>query len=231
MLARASRSRSRSALLAIVALAAGLIGAAVAVVHAEVDRNIYRSNSVGIEVVYPPDWAVSDTPSYPYLLSAAIDRVLGGRMTLSLETLHDGEKLRDCVERNRTVLKKVGFKVSAQGVTQHPTGALVFEVGTPDGRGSVRQAYRAFEDSGPVFVLTLAAPRENMQRYRRAFDDTLRGLTRTRRIAPPPKGEAPPVDTDADEVEPVNPDGGPKPMPGYDENDIPAPVPAPGAKP
>jgi hypothetical protein len=208
---RSARSRSAAALIAIVI--ACVIGGARA--RGEVDRNIYRSATVGVEIVFPADWAVSDQASYPYLLATAIDRVLGGRMTLSLERLKDGEKLRDCAERNRTTLKKLGFKLTAQGITQHPTGALVFEIGTPDGRGVVRQAYRAFDERGPVFVLTLSAPRENMQRYRRAFDDSLRGLTRTSLPAPGPKPGAP-ANGAGDENAPGGP-AAPPPAPATDE--------------
>jgi hypothetical protein len=161
-------------------------------VRAEVDRNIFRDATVGIEIVFPADWAVSGQPSYPYLLASAIDRTLGGRMTLSLERLRANEKVRDCAERNHAVLKKLGFKApQQQAISQHPTGAVILEMVTPDGRKLVRQAYRQFEDKGPVFVLTLAAPRETMQRYRRAFDDSLRGLTRTAIQVPKPLTPAP----------------------------------------
>jgi hypothetical protein len=194
------RPKSPLLAVAIVAAIAVVLSALAAIARADVDRNIYRSSTVGIELVFPADWAVSGATSFPYLLASAIDRTLGGRMTLSLEHLHDGEKLREATERNRTTLKKVGFKVQQQALSPHPTGALVFEAITPDGKGAVRQAYRQFEDGGPIFVLTLAAPRENMQRYRRAFDDSLRGLTRTQVVVPrpatPPPATTPPAATD-----------------------------------
>ncbi len=177
---------------ALAAVAGLLLGAAVA--HAEVDRNIFRAPNAGVEIVFPADWAVSEQPSYPYLLASAIDRTLGGRMTLTTEQLREGEKLRECTERNRNTLKKVGFKVQQQAISLHPTGALVIEVVTPDGRGVVRQAYRQFDEKGTVFVLTLSASRENMQRYRRAFDDALRGLTLTSVPVPKmPTPSAPPA--------------------------------------
>jgi hypothetical protein len=202
--------RSRGVLVAVVV--AVIAGGAAAIARAEVDRNIYRSGSVGVEIVFPADWAVSEQASYPYLLASAMDRALGGRMTLTLEAAQQGEKLRDVAERNRTTLRKVGFKVQQQAITQHPTGALVFEVVTPDGRGVVRQAYRQFDETGPVFVLSLAAPRETMQRYRRAFDDALRGLTRTRvrTTLPKPATGAPPATTTP-----------PAPVPAAPESDEP----------
>jgi hypothetical protein len=206
MTSPSSRQKSPLVAVAIVAAIAVVLSALVAIARADVDRNIYRSATVGIELVFPADWAVSGAPSYPYLLASAIDRTLGGRMTLSLEHLHDGEKLRDAAERNRNTLKKVGFKAPQQSLAPHPTGALVFEVVTPDGKGAVRQAYRQFEEGGPIFVITLAAPRENMQRYRRAFDDSLRGLTRTQvtspRPATPPPATTPPAATDPSGVPP-----------------------------
>ena len=171
----------------VVFVAALLVGGSLA--RAEVDRNIFRAPAEGVEIVFPADWAVSEQPSYPYLLASAIDRTLGGRMSLTTEHLKDDEKLRECTERNRATLKKLGFKVQAQAISLHPTGALVIELITPDGRGVVRQAYRQFDEKGTVFVLTLSASRENMQRYRRAFDDSLRGLTRT--SVPVPKVVAP----------------------------------------
>lgn len=169
---RAWLAASLAAALALIALRAG----------AEVDRNFYRSPEVGIEVAFPNDWAISDQSSYPALLATAIDRALGGRMALSLEQLRDGEKVREVAERNRAVLARLGFSAKAPNV--HPTGAVIFEAVTPDRRGVIRQAYRAFEGDTAVFVLTLAAPPESMQRYRRAFDDTLRGMTRTRTRRP-----------------------------------------------
>ncbi len=194
--------------IAVVVVAATIVLAGAAA-FGEVDRNIFRSATVGVEIVFPADWAVSDQPSYPYLLASAIDRTLGGRMALTTESLKEGEKLRDCSERNRAVLKKLDFKVQQAGITQHPTGALVFEVVTPDGRGLVRQAYRQFEDKGPVFVLTLSAPRDTMQRYRRAFDDSLRGLTRTAVVQPRPLGPTP---------APTSP---PQPAPATDPSGVP----------
>jgi hypothetical protein len=196
-------TRPRSPLV-VVALLAGLAVGVAALAHvarAEVDRNIYRSPSLGLEIVFPADWAVSEAASFPYLVASAIDRSLGGRMTLSTEKLRPGERLRECAERNRATLKKLGFKVQAQSLTTHPTGAVVFDVATPDGKDLVRQGYRQFEEDGPVFVLTLSAPRETMQRYRRAFDDTLRGLTRTqvtspRPLTPPPATAPPPAAAD-----------------------------------
>jgi hypothetical protein len=187
----ATRPRSPLLVVALLAILAVALAALAHVARAEVDRNIYRSSTLGVEIVFPADWAVSEAASFPYLVASAIDRTLGGRMTLSTERLRQGEKLRECVERNRATLKKVGFKLQAQSVTSHPTGALVFDVATPDGKDLVRQGYRQFEDGGPIFVLTLSAPRETMQRYRRAFDDTLRGLTRTQVTAPRPLTPAP----------------------------------------
>ncbi len=214
------------ALVAARALAALVITCALAVaVRAEVDRNIYRSTTVGVEIVFPPDWAVSEQRSYPYLLATAIDRVLGGRMTLSQERLREGEKLRDAVERNRTTLKKLGFKLQAQGITTHPTGALVFEATTPDGRSVVRQAYRTFEDSDAIFVVTLAAPVASMQRYRRAFDDSLRGMSRTRVIAP--RTPAPATRTPTPPAIGIDDDDAPE----DDADDAPVPAPTPSGDP
>jgi hypothetical protein len=169
---------------ALVGILVALVIGGTAIARAEVDRNIYRSGAAAVEIVFPADWAVSEQGSYPFLLASAMDRSLGGRMTLAREAPRQGEKLRDAAERNRTTLRKVGFKVQQQAISTHPTGALVFEVVTPDGRGVVRQAYRQFEEGGTIFVLSLAAPRETMQRYRRAFDDALRGLARTSVPAP-----------------------------------------------
>jgi hypothetical protein len=165
-------------------LAAALVAMTSPQAGADVDRNYWRSSSLGVEVSFPSDWAVSEQGSYPFLLASAVDYALGGRMTLTVELLGVGERLRDVAERNRAVLIKLGYK--AKDSTLHATGAVIFEAETPDRRRVVRQAYRLLEDDEQVFVITLVAPREAMQRYRRAFDDTLRGLNQRARSSPTP---------------------------------------------
>jgi hypothetical protein len=180
--------------------------------HAAVDRNIFRSGELEIEVVFPIDWAVSEQASYPgVVLATAVDRSLGGRMTLAMDRLRSGERLRDLVERNRAVLGTLGFKTqrgTRADVTEpqaHPTGAVWMQLVSPDGRQLVRQAYRQLDPDGEVvFVITLAAPRESLQRYVRAFDDTVRGMARKKSARSAGEGSRPPAET-----EPANePPGG-----------------------
>jgi hypothetical protein len=214
-LRRALCRRSGPTLL-VFALAAAAAAVGVRPAGAAVDRNIYRSADYELEVAFPTDWAVAEQASYPGLLVVAIDsqnatRPSGGRrpqpgkMTLAVEHLRDGESLRDCLERNRTALASVGFEIKTKGTssvppTRHPTGAEWFQAVAPGGKQLVRQAYRSFGGDDMVFVLTLVAPRESLQSYVRAFDDTLRGMQRT--IKAPEVEEADEADVESDETEP-----------------------------
>jgi hypothetical protein len=189
---------SRSWLVAALAALCTLAGPA-RPARSTVDRNIYRSSNkqLDVEVVFPVDWAVSEQASYPgVVLATAVDRSLGGKMTLAVDHLREGEKLGDCVERNRVALGKLGFKIQGQNIvepkSQPSTGAVWMQVATPDGRQLVRQAYRQLDpETDVVYVITLAAPRETLQRYLRAFDDTVRGMARARK-APAKKPEPTP---------------------------------------
>jgi hypothetical protein len=184
-----------------------------ALLQADVDRTTYRGAKPGVEVTFPGEWTVAEQASFPGLLVSATDRRAGanGRMTLTVEQLKGDETVRGCAERNLTVLAALRFKTQPLG--QHATGAILLQGTTPDGQTVVRQAYRRFDgDRSLVFVLTLSAPRAIMQRYVRAFDDTLRSITRLPDAQPP---AAKPEDAEAD-VEAAPPSPGDAPPPASD---------------
>lgn len=219
------RARRFAAIAVPLAITSALGVATLSPAAAEVDRTSYRGSNPGVEVTFPTDWIVAEQASYPGLLVAAYDPRpgaggvrLGGRMTLTVEQLRPEETLRACAERNRLLLGKLGY--SPQPLGQHPTGAILLQAATPDGKRVVRQAYRRFDrDETLVFVLTLAAPRDVMQRYVRAFDDTLRGLIRLADNRP--AAAASPDDADPDAPTP----GAFAPPP--EATPAPAPPPAP----
>jgi hypothetical protein len=180
--------------------------------HAEVDRNTYRGSHPGIEIIFPVDWIVAEQASFPGLLATATDPKpqAGGRMTLSLEHLREGETVHQCAERNRALLARLHFVT--QPLSQDVSGAVIVQAVNPSGKKVVRQAYRRFEgDADLIFVLTLAGPRDVMPRYTRTFDDSLRSLMR---LSEPGAPGAPGArDDDGDDVAapaPPSPSAAPK---------------------
>jgi hypothetical protein len=176
------------------------LSADVGAAGSRLDRNIYRSDEYEVEVSFPIStgeqtlqWAVSELASYPeVMLVTAVERKRGGKITLAVDHLRHGERLGDCVERNRALMGKLGFKISRRErgdvlePSQQPaTGAYIMQVAAPDGRYLIKQAYRQLDPgSDVVFVITLAAPRETLQTYVRPFDDTVRSMTRRKKSAP-----------------------------------------------
>lgn len=166
---------------AVVAAAISFAPRAARAQDCEIDRDVVRCAAEGVEMTRPNGWELTPHVAYPGVLVYALHRGAGGRLTLAMQevppaspasaTIDDSP--RQPAERTRRTLAQVGFKVGR--ITSHPTGALVFESVTPDGARMVRQAFLA--RSGRVYILTLAAPRDVMPSYVRAFDDALRSLS------------------------------------------------------
>jgi hypothetical protein len=156
------------------ALSALVLLASVPSAHAEctVERDAFICPEWGVEMFVPRDWELSAQASYPGILAAGVHRPGKGRLTLAAQTLQPGDTAKVYAERNRQALKKVGFRV--EDLSQHQTGAYVFDAMSPDRKRRLRQGYTTHD--GVAYVLTIAAPAQSMKSYLRTFDDTLRGI-------------------------------------------------------
>src|SRR5262245_6360644 len=56
-------------------------------VHAEVDRDLYRSATWGVELVAPEGWVLSEQTAYPEILVVATHRESAARLSLAAQ--HD----------------------------------------------------------------------------------------------------------------------------------------------
>ncbi len=168
---------------------ATLLAGAPRVAGAEVFGNTFRAPLWGVEMTVPRGWELSDQGAYPGILARAYERKGRARMSLAAQQLGPDEDPRAYVERNQKSLARLGYKIVA--VAPHPSGALLLDSTTPDGKRQVRQAYVTVGDT--VFVLSLAVLVDLAAGYVRPFEETLRNLSFTTPATPAPvPAEAPP---------------------------------------
>ena len=145
------------------------------VARAEVFGASFRSTTWGVEMTVPRGWELSDQSAYPGIVARAYEHKGKARMTLAAQKLAPTDTLRTVVERNQKTLEGLGYKIVT--VNPHPTGALLLESLTRDGKRDVRQAYLGRGDT--VYVLSMAVAAEQSSGYLRPFEETLRGLSFT----------------------------------------------------
>lgn len=142
------------------------------VARAELYGSTFRSAAWGVELTVPRGWELSEQQSYPGIIARGVERRGGARVSLAAEFLAEGETVRTALARSERALKKTGYTVAP--TSSHPFGAMLLEAITPDRKRVVRQGYVA--QNGVLYVLSVATPAADGQRYVHTFDEMLRSL-------------------------------------------------------
>ncbi len=151
-------------------LGALVLVAAVWPLRVGAQSRVCADEGLGVKLTLPFGWTLERRSPYARIL-CTITHPDGGRLTLAVQPVAPSVRLEGFVEDNRKAMRRLGMKVELPT----PRGpGLEVPVTSKDGKHRLVQYYVRVSDFG--YVLTLSARAAELERYRLAYDLTLRKL-------------------------------------------------------
>jgi hypothetical protein len=147
----------------------------------ELDETSYRDRKLGIRLDLPEGWILQRQTGYPSMPALLLHQEGHASISLSIGPEGSADRMAAFVKSNAKGLAAVAFKSTPpRQVTMGGANVWLLEISDREGKVGLKQLYLAHAKR--ALILTLAAPRQELQQYTYDLTQALQGLTLTRPV-------------------------------------------------
>lgn len=142
----------------------------------ELDETSYRDRKLGIRLDLPEGWLLQLQTGYPSMPALLLQQEGRASISLSIGPEGSADKMAAFVQSNAKGLAAVAFKSTPpRQVNLGGRQVWQLEISDREGKVGLRQLY--LPHAGRAVILTLAAPRKELQQHLYDLTQALQGLT------------------------------------------------------